>query len=200
VFGFSFGEFVVLLIVAVVVIGPRDMPKVLRRLGQWAGKLRRMASDIRAQSGIDEVLRGEGIAEDIAEIRKLARGEMENMTRAANPVALAAAAVRPDPYAPQRATADDLVVHREREYPREGADSYKALPDTALVYANTLPASPLARDPLYRTGDPEGVVPPDDPQPQADGAAANANDAEPAEEPHHDGESTHSAARSTPGA
>ena len=79
----GFGELTVVVIVALVVMGPKELPKVLRKLGQWAGKLRRMASDIRSQSGIDDVLRGEGISEDIAEIRKLARGEIENVTRAA---------------------------------------------------------------------------------------------------------------------
>ncbi len=169
-FGFSFGELVVLVVVAVVVIGPKDMPKVLRRLGQWASKLRRMASEIRVQSGIDDVLRGEGIAQDIAEIRKLARGEMDNVVRAARldaVPAIAGAAVRPpsphrpDPYADpvDRAPDGGLTVLREREYPREGADSYKAISDTALVFNGTLPASPLAADALYRTGDPNGVVP-----------------------------------------
>ncbi len=55
-FGFSFGEFLVLLIVGMVVLGPKELPKVLRKLGQWSGRLRRMASELRAQSGIDEVL------------------------------------------------------------------------------------------------------------------------------------------------
>jgi sec-independent protein translocase protein TatB len=164
VFGFSFGELVVLMIVAVVVIGPKDMPKVLRRMGQWAGKLRRMASDVRRQSGIDEVLRGEGIAEDIAEIRKLARGEMDNVSRVVRSVPAATAATLADPYT-RPAASDEIVVQRDREYPREGADSYRALPDTALVYAGTLPASSLARDPLYMTGDPEGVVPVAEPSP-----------------------------------
>src|SRR5678816_952241 len=83
-FGLSFGELVVLIIVAVVVIGPRDLPKVLRKLGQWAGKLRRMAADMRAQSGIDEVLREGTLREDIAEIRRLARGELEGVRAAAS--------------------------------------------------------------------------------------------------------------------
>jgi hypothetical protein len=46
-----------------------------------------------------------------------------------------------------------LVVEREREYPREGADSYGALPDTAVVYDGSLPASPLAGDALYSRGE-----------------------------------------------
>ena len=74
-FGLSFGELCVLVIVAVIVIGPKDMPKVLRKAGEWAGKMRRMASDIRAQSGIDEVLRAEGLNKDLAEIRRFAQAD-----------------------------------------------------------------------------------------------------------------------------
>ncbi|HEY8041017.1 MAG TPA: twin-arginine translocase TatA/TatE family subunit, partial [Polyangiaceae bacterium] len=75
-FGLSFGELCVLLIVAVVVLGPKELPRYLRKAGQFAGKLRRLAYDMREKSGIDEVLRTEGIDLDIAEIRKLARGEI----------------------------------------------------------------------------------------------------------------------------
>ncbi|MEO6576498.1 MAG: twin-arginine translocase TatA/TatE family subunit, partial [Polyangiaceae bacterium] len=39
-FGLSFGELVVLIVVAIVVIGPKDLPKILRKLGQWSGKMR----------------------------------------------------------------------------------------------------------------------------------------------------------------
>ncbi len=183
-FGFSFGELVVLLLVGIVVVGPKELPKVLRRAGQWAAKLRRMASDIRTQSGIDDVLRGEGIAEDIAEIRKLARGEMDTVRRAARvdltAPATAAAPARSDPYA--LPPTDEIVVQREREYPREGADSYGALPDTAIVYARTLPTTLLARDPLYVTGDPNGALPP----PEAEPTAADARAPDAPEQPQHD--------------
>ena len=54
-FDIAGSELLVVLVVAIVVVGPKDMPKVLRRLGQWASKLRRMASEIRVQSGIDDV-------------------------------------------------------------------------------------------------------------------------------------------------
>ena len=159
-FGFSFGELVVLIIVGVVVLGPKELPGVLRKLGHWSGKLRRMASDIRAQSGIDEVLRSEGMGENIAEIRKLARGEFDQIRRdttidfrstgpsqgQARPVPTLAAH---DPYG----DVDLVPIVREREYPREGADSYRAVADTAIVYANTLPASPFATNALYLTGD-----------------------------------------------
>jgi sec-independent protein translocase protein TatB len=76
VFGMSFGELCVVLLVAVVVFGPRELPRYLRKAGQLAGRLRRLAYEMREKSGIDEVLRVEGIDQDIAELRRLARGEI----------------------------------------------------------------------------------------------------------------------------
>jgi len=73
VFGLSFGELVMLLLVAVIVLGPKELPRYLRKAGQLAGQLQRMARDMRAKSGIDDVLRSEGIGTDIAEIRPPAR-------------------------------------------------------------------------------------------------------------------------------
>src|SRR4051812_50213102 len=114
---------------------------MLRKLGQYAGKLRRMASELRAQSGIDEALRSEGLADDIAEIRKLARGELDAVQRAAVDTGTSSNKPATTSYS------DDFYVVRDREYPRDGADSYGALPDNAIVYADGLPKSKLARDP-----------------------------------------------------
>ncbi len=159
-----------MVIVALVVMGPKDLPKMLRRVGQWAGKIRRAAADLRAQSGIDDALRSEGLSEDIAEIRKLARGELDAVQRAARIEDDAyRAPIASDGYS-QRG--DDFYVVRDREYPRDGADAYGALPDNAIVYAETLPRSPLARDPLYRLGDADAEVPPD-PAPPTYGDEAN---------------------------
>jgi sec-independent protein translocase protein TatB len=150
VFGFSFGELVVLVIVAVVVIGPKDLPRILRKAGQWAGKLRRMASDLRAQSGIDEVLRHEGLANDIAEIRKLARGEIDTISRETR---LDAPSVTPSAYAE-----DTVAVSRDREHPQGGPDVQNAMPDTAFVYVEGFPRSKYADDPVWVLGDPNGVI------------------------------------------
>jgi sec-independent protein translocase protein TatB len=104
VFGLSFGELLMLLLVAVVVLGPKELPKYLRRAGQLAGQLRKMAYDMRAKSGIDEVLRSEGIGADIAEIRRLAnfaRGELGSIVDAVKTAANGAAIndVAGSPYA-----------------------------------------------------------------------------------------------------
>ena len=182
VFGFSLTELIVVIVVALVVIGPKDLPKMLRKLGQYSGKLRRMASDLRAQSGIDDALRTEGLADDIAEIRKLARGELDAVQRAA--VDTSTPGNRGGGNDKASSYADDFYVVRDREYPRDGADSYGALPDNAIVYAEGLPKSPLARDPLYVLGDPEGVVPEPAPPPVFPEDLAPVHD--PAHEPAHD--------------
>ncbi len=36
----AWGEFVVILILALIIIGPKDMPKILRVCGRWIGKMR----------------------------------------------------------------------------------------------------------------------------------------------------------------
>ena len=162
-FGLGFGEFVVLIVVALVVIGPKDLPRVLRTLGQWAGKVRRMAYDMRAQSGIDEVLRAEGITNELNEIRRLAQGDFRD--------------VGPPPAKADASSSAALAIVREREYPREGPDAYGALPEGAEVYGRTLPASPLAADPLYVTGDPSAKLPPRPAPKRDDAPAAGQNDA-----------------------
>jgi sec-independent protein translocase protein TatB len=165
VFGLGFGELVVVLIVAVVVLGPKDLPRYMRKAGEMAGRLRRLAFDMREKSGIDEVLRAEGLDRDIAEIRKLARGEIAGVMSA---VRSTADAVRPDalagaggalpagstlsaPAAPTSPAA--ALFTTDREYPAEGADAYGALPETANVYGGDLPPSDLAKDPLYARGE-----------------------------------------------
>ena len=148
-FGLSFGEICVLVIVAIVVIGPKDLPKALRKAGQLAGKVRRMATDVRTQSGIDEVLREGSLHEDIAEIRKLAQADF---------LAPVARLNNTGSYGGDAST--DIPIVREREYPREGADGYGAMPDTAVLYAQRSKPSALASDPLYMLGDANATLAP----------------------------------------
>ena len=54
-FGIDSGEFVVIAIVALVVIGPKDLPRVMRMVGQWVGKARAMTRHVR--SGFDAMMR-----------------------------------------------------------------------------------------------------------------------------------------------
>lgn len=48
-------ELLVIAVVAIIVVGPKDLPGMLRSLGQYAGKLKRTAGEFRSQ--FDEALR-----------------------------------------------------------------------------------------------------------------------------------------------
>jgi sec-independent protein translocase protein TatB len=69
-FDFSGSELLVIAIVALVVIGPKDLPKVLRTAGKWAAKARAVAREF--QSSIDEMIRESELAEVKKEVEKVA--------------------------------------------------------------------------------------------------------------------------------
>jgi sec-independent protein translocase protein TatB len=48
-FGLNWGEVIVIGIVALIAIGPKELPTVLRTMGQWMGKIRRMANEFQGQ-------------------------------------------------------------------------------------------------------------------------------------------------------
>ncbi|WP_419815507.1 Sec-independent protein translocase protein TatB [Glacieibacterium sp.] len=54
-FGIDGSELAVIAIVALVVIGPKDLPRVMRIVGQWVGKGRAMSRHVRA--GFDTMMR-----------------------------------------------------------------------------------------------------------------------------------------------
>jgi sec-independent protein translocase protein TatB len=48
-FDISWGKLVIIGVVALIVIGPKELPMVLRTVGQWMTKIRRMASEFQGQ-------------------------------------------------------------------------------------------------------------------------------------------------------
>jgi len=48
-FDIGWGELIVIGVVALIAIGPKELPTVLRTVGQWMGKVRRMASEFQGQ-------------------------------------------------------------------------------------------------------------------------------------------------------
>jgi sec-independent protein translocase protein TatB len=58
-FGVGYSELFVLGLIAVVVIGPKDLPKVLRMFGQFTRKMRGMARDF--QGHVDAAMKDAGI-------------------------------------------------------------------------------------------------------------------------------------------
>jgi len=66
-FGIDSGEFLVIAVVALVVIGPKDLPRVMRVIGQFVGRARGMAKQFR--SGFDAMIH-EAELEDMDKIWK----------------------------------------------------------------------------------------------------------------------------------
>ena len=54
-FGIDSGELLIIAVVALVVIGPKDLPRVMRTVGHWVGRARGMARHFR--TGIDAMVR-----------------------------------------------------------------------------------------------------------------------------------------------
>ncbi len=54
-FDIAASEVLVVIIVAILVIGPKDMPAALRAVGRWIGKIRRVSGHFR--SGLDTMIR-----------------------------------------------------------------------------------------------------------------------------------------------
>jgi sec-independent protein translocase protein TatB len=92
-FDIGYSELLVIAIVALVVIGPKDLPRVMRTVGQWVGRARGMARHFR--SGIDTMMR----EAELEEMEQKWREENERILRdhpfaqpLADPAALAAPA------------------------------------------------------------------------------------------------------------
>jgi sec-independent protein translocase protein TatB len=71
-FDISWSHLMVVLVVAIVVIGPKDLPRVLRAVGRWSGQVKRMARDF--QNQFNEALREaelDSLKKDVEDIAKI---------------------------------------------------------------------------------------------------------------------------------
>ena len=69
---FSWSHILILLTVALVIVGPRDLPGLMNRAGKWVGKARNMVSDFK--NSFDEMARQSELDELRAEIERLKVG------------------------------------------------------------------------------------------------------------------------------
>lgn len=77
-FDFSAAEFLVIALVALIVIGPRELPGLLRQFGQMVGKVRRMASEFQEQlNNAVEHSEVQEIRKDLKDVAEKARIEVD---------------------------------------------------------------------------------------------------------------------------
>jgi sec-independent protein translocase protein TatB len=66
-------ELLIIVIIAILVIGPKDFPIVLKKVGSWVGTIKRYFSDI--QSNVNEITNLEDTEKD--KKNKITKGENE---------------------------------------------------------------------------------------------------------------------------
>jgi sec-independent protein translocase protein TatB len=136
-FGLGWGEMVVIGIVALVAIGPKELPTVLRTVGLWMGKVRRMANEFQGQ--FQEALReaelsdlkkhADDIASDIAKFDPVAdtQKDLEKAFDFDDPLKGIDTSLEPKPA--EAGTADVTAA--------------APIPDGALLPAATIPTSDM---------------------------------------------------------
>jgi len=109
-FELDWGKLVIIGIVALIAIGPKELPAVLRTLGQWMGKIKRMANEFQGQfqealreaemadlkkhaddlqSSVTELTKFDPMADAQKAVERAAEGAGEPAMPAAEPVAAA---------------------------------------------------------------------------------------------------------------
>ncbi len=137
-FELDWGKLVVIGVVALIVIGPKELPGVLRMIGQWTGKMRRMAAEFQGQ--FQEAMR----EAEMADLKK----HVDDIKSAASD--LGGSLTNYDPLAPSSKPADT---------PAAGAADATATETTGTASAAGEP--PLATAPPA----PEVVLPEPEPVP-----------------------------------
>jgi sec-independent protein translocase protein TatB len=138
-FDMSWGEVMVIGAVALIVIGPKDLPKALRTLGNMTAKVRRMASEFQSQfndamreAELDEIRKQvEGVNQSVADfnpvqsVRDELKGAIEAPASSSTP---ADAAIAPSESAPALPTPEPAAVTAEPLMPAGEPEPAQAAP------------------------------------------------------------------------
>lgn len=81
-FDFDAGKLLIIGIIALIVIGPKELPAVLRQLGQMVARMRRMAAEF--QSQFAEAMREaelQDLQKDVEKVHDFMRGDLNPLTQ-----------------------------------------------------------------------------------------------------------------------
>jgi sec-independent protein translocase protein TatB len=82
-FGITWGEMAVIAIVALILIGPKDLPVVLRTMGKWITAARGMAREF--QGHVDDLVRESGLDEVRRNIRENTADTLNDLANHVDP-------------------------------------------------------------------------------------------------------------------
>src|SRR3954466_16277196 len=152
-FDIGWSELLVIGVVALIAIGPKELPGALRTLGLWMGKIRRMASDFQGQ--FQEAMR----EAEMADLKK----QFDSLTSGFDPIEPA----RRDIGAAVADTPPSALASPAAE-PSATTDAPSAAADTPSAYAPVADASPTDTAPVADAS-------PTDTAPAADAGPADAH-------------------------
>lgn len=115
-FDIGWTELLLIAVVAVIVVGPKDLPGMLRSLGRYAGKLKRTAGEFRSQ--FDDALRESELDELRTSMRDM--NPMDDIRDGVN-----------ESLDPLKTTADGIKKDVESSTPRSGAGRMNTDPPAA---------------------------------------------------------------------
>ena len=160
-FDFAWTEFALIGVVALVLIGPKDLPVAVKAVSDVVKKMRRMAGEF--QSHVDEMVKDTSLAEvrqQINEIRNLdIRGEIEKAVDADGAIR---ATFNEDPFRSTAGSSASTYV------PAAGSHSIEAPPDADAPPAFEAPAfmppgtplPPVVAEPATPPPEPPAFIPP----------------------------------------
>jgi sec-independent protein translocase protein TatB len=79
-FGIGFGEMLIIAVILLIAVGPKQLPSLMKTVGKGMRDVRRAADDLRRSTGIDELLRDEDLRNPLKADpprRALTAGELE---------------------------------------------------------------------------------------------------------------------------
>ena len=144
-FDIGWSELVVIGVVALIAIGPKELPGVLRMIGQWMGKLRRMASEFQGQ--FNEAMREaemDDLKKQVDELNAKATGFGANF----------------DPLADVSKNFDDPFADKLKTATDTPASATPAEPSPPAPPADTLPTSEAMPLPAPSADDKPATAPP----------------------------------------
>lgn len=114
-FGIGIPELILIGIVALVVVGPKNLPPMLRALGRAVREFQRASRELRKEAGFDDVV--DEVTRPLREgLAGIEEGVQQTMDEA------------------KRAASLDPGVDLASEYPEGGPDDYGALPEGSVMY------------------------------------------------------------------
>ncbi|MFD2235891.1 Sec-independent protein translocase protein TatB [Aureimonas populi] len=145
-------ELLVIAIVLIVVVGPKDLPGMLRTFGRTTGQLRRMAGDFRRQ--FDDAIR----EAELDEIRKAANEARKldptsDIRKAMNPMKAVGDEIRSSLKAAAKAPEPRVPPADEGAKPAPAAEAKPKVPAEAEKVEAAAPVAEPARQGERRAGD-----------------------------------------------